>query len=259
MKVEEALKSSGIDRLDAEVILASTMRKSREWLMAHPDDDVEISTFQRMVDRRKKNEPVSYIVENQEFYGRDFYVDNRVLIPRSSTERLVDLALDFLEDGEDRIRELDTKVVGVARKYGNLSDVRTLVDVCTGSGCIAITLALETDKKIIATDISNDALDVAKKNAQTHGVIDRIDFRLGDLIEPVSDVTDPYIVIANPPYVPEDDPLTPDVSDFEPTIALFAGPDGSKNVVKINNSLKGLESCKGCVIECRDSHLNFLA
>lgn len=254
MTVEEVLKSSGIDRLDAEVLLADLLGKSREWLVAHPKDEIDCSGWQERVDRRKAYEPVAYIIENQEFYGRDFFVDERVLIPRPSTERLIDLAFDFLGDSEDCIRSLDTKVIGFAKKFGDLSNVKTLVDICTGSGCIAITLALETDKKIIATDISSDALDVAKLNAKKHGVLDRIDFRLGDCADPILDISEPFVVVTNPPYVPEEEPLMADVSKFEPQLALFAGADGSEVVVKIYNSLKGLEQCSGCIIECRDTH-----
>lgn len=258
MSTEEILKSSGIDRLDAEVLLAHHLGKTREWLMAHPEEEIDITGFTKMVDRRKLHEPVAYIVNNQEFYGRDFFVDERVLIPRPSTERLIDLTLDFLTDREDCIRSLDTKVIGIARNFSERSSVGTLVDVCTGSGCIAITLAQETDKKIIATDISQDAFDVARINAEKLGVADRIDFRLGDGSDPIKDLNEDFIVISNPPYIPEDEPLMIDVSTFEPSLALFGGPDGSETVVKIYNSLKELEHCKGCVLECRDTHAGIL-
>jgi release factor glutamine methyltransferase len=254
MIVEEVLKSSGIERLDAEVLLAFAIGKSREWLFAHPESEVDATEFTHLIERRKNNEPVAYIVENQEFYGRDFFVDSRVLIPRSSTERLIDLTLDFLKEKEDCIRSLDTKVIGVTRAFGDIAEISTLVDVCTGSGCIAITLALETDKRIIATDISSKALDVAKKNAAKMGIEDRIDFRLGDLTNPIADIEESFVVVSNPPYIPEGEPLMPDVSEHEPSLALFGGKDGSEPVVKIYNSLKLLPNCKGCVLECRDTH-----
>ena len=239
--------------------MAHAIGKTREWLFVHPEKDIDTDQFDALVEKRKQNEPVAYIVGAQEFYGRDFIVDSRVLIPRPSTERLIDLYLDFTKDQEECVRSLDTKVIGVARKFGNLSDATTLVDICTGSGCIAITLAIETNKKIIAIDISQEAIDVSKENAKTHGVEDRIDFRLGSFTDPISNLTEPFVVISNPPYVPEDEPLMADVSEFEPKIALFSGPDGSEAVVKIFSSLKRLESCKGCVIECRDTHLELLS
>lgn len=255
MHVEEALKSSGIDRLDAEVLLAHSIGQSREWLIAHSTDDIKTEDFDELVVRRKTNEPVAYIVGSHEFYGRDFIVDSRVLIPRPSTERLVDLTFDFLDDGEDKIRELDIKIMGVAKKFGELSDVKLIVDLCTGSGCIAITLAFETTKKIIATDISSDALEVAKQNATKHGVLDRIDFRLGDLADPLSDIAEPFIIVSNPPYIPQEEELMPDVADFEPHLALFSGVDGSDAVKKICQNAQQNPLCRGCVVECRTEHV----
>ncbi|MBT4120303.1 MAG: peptide chain release factor N(5)-glutamine methyltransferase [Candidatus Peribacter sp.] len=259
MDVKEALKSSGIDGLEAEVLLAHALGKNREWLMAHPEEEIDQAEYEVLLERRKTNEPVAYITESQDFYGRDYFVDNRVLIPRDSTERIVDLALDLLKDREDCVRQVDLGVVGFAKVFGNVSDVHTVVDICTGSGCIAITLALETDMNIIATDISQDALDVAKRNAKTHGVEDRIDFRLGNLTEPIQDLEEPFLVVTNPPYVPDEDELMEDVKDFEPHLALFGGPTGSDLVVQIYNSLQQNNACKGCVIECRTTHLDFLA
>ncbi|MDA0376261.1 MAG: peptide chain release factor N(5)-glutamine methyltransferase [bacterium] len=258
MNITEALNTVDIDRLDAEVLLAFHLGKNREWLLAHPEEEVDMRGFLEMVNRRELNEPVAYIVGMQEFYGRDFAVDPRVLIPRPSTERLVDLTLDFLEDGEDTIRELDIKIMGVAKKFGDLSDVKLIVDLCTGSGCIATTLALETGMRVVATDISNDALDVARENASKQGVDTKIDCILGDLTEPLSDITEPFIVVSNPPYIPEGDELMPDVADFEPHLALFSGPDGSDAVVKIYNSIQRNPLCRGCILECRVEHLRNL-
>lgn len=258
MNITEALNTVDIDRLDAEVLLAYHLHKNREWLLAHPEEEIDIRGFIKMVNRRKLNEPVAYIVGSQEFYGRDFSVDPRVLIPRPSTERLVDLTLDFLDDGEDKIRELDIKIMGVAKKFGDLSDVKLIVDLCTGSGCIAITLVFETTKKIIATDISSDALEVAKQNATKHGVLDRIDFRLGDLADPLSDIAEPFIIVSNPPYIPQEEELMPDVADFEPHLALFSGVDGSDAVKKICQNAQQNPLCRGCVVECRTEHLNNL-
>ncbi|MAE68748.1 MAG: peptide chain release factor N(5)-glutamine methyltransferase [Candidatus Peribacteraceae bacterium] len=256
MTVEEALKSSGIDRLDAEILLADLLDKSREWLVAHPEGEIDTSGWEERIERRKNHEPVSYITNKQDFYGRDFYVDNKVLIPRPSTERLIDLFMDFLEDGEDRIRELDSEIIGTAMKLGDLAEAKTIVDVCTGSGCIAVTLALETDKRIIATDISKDALDVAKQNAEKYGVTGRIDFRHGDLLEPIKDLKEPFIIISNPPYIPEGNTLMSDVANFEPHLALFSGPDGRDAVVKINNNSKAHKWCRGLVIECEKGQLD---
>lgn len=259
MNITEAIHKAGIERLDAEVLLAHHVGKTREWLLAHPEDEItHEDDFFTMVNRRKLHEPVAYIIGSQEFYGRDFIVNPDVLIPRPSTERLVDLTLDFLESTEDTIRELDMKIMGVAKAFGNLGEAKVLVDLCTGSGCIATTLALETGMRVIATDISSKALEVAKENASAQGVESRIDFLLGDLTTPLEDLKEPFIVISNPPYIPEGEELMPDVANFEPHLALFSGVDGSESVVKINNSLRQNPLCRGYIVECRVEHLNSL-
>lgn len=259
MTVQEALKSSGIDALDAEVLLAHLLGTSREWLITHENEEVNESAWSELVKRRTLSEPVAYITQNQEFYGRDFIVTPDVLIPRPATERLIDLFFDTLEDAEDRIRQIDTDVIGVAKVFGDLTGVKTVVDLCTGSGCIAVTLACETKYDIIATDISEAALNIARANAKKHDVRDRITFLKGDLLEPLKALKQPFIIITNPPYVPTTEKVMKDVADFEPHLALFGGQDGSEFVVNIYNKVSELKHCKGLVMECKSGQLTAAA
>lgn len=257
MTIEEALQSAEIERLDAEVLLAYMLKKDRSWIAAHADQKIDIDTWSDLQARRKRNEPVAYITNTKEFYGRDFYVDARVLIPRPSTEGLVDLTRDILKNPHNEVRELDTQVIGVAM-VDDVSDIEYIVDIGTGSGCIAITLALETNYSIIATDISSDALDVAKKNAATYSVEDRISFKHGKGPLPLEGLQSPFLVVSNPPYIPEDEKLAPDVSHYEPNEALFSGKDGAQTVVNLNNSLREHPYCRGRIFECRDTHRDLL-
>lgn len=161
--------------------------------------------YQALVDRRSRHEPVAYILGTREFYGRDFAVGPGVLIPRPETELLVDLALAKVPD----------PAAGVE-----------IVDVGTGSGCVAVTLACELPRaRIVATDVSGDALAIARENAAAQGVANRVVFQQVDLVPQVDQVD---LVVSNPPYVPSRHRpgLSPDVRDFEPGVALFGGADG---------------------------------
>lgn len=259
MTIKEALETSGIALFDAEVLLSALLQKDRSWLLSHGDDYLEEeSTWQEWVAKRQNDVPVAYITNTKEFYGRPFFVDERVLIPRPSTEGLVDLALHTLESGKEEERNVDTSVAAVSKVFGDLSEVSTIVDVCTGSGCIAITLAKEANLPLIALDISEDALDVAKKNAATLNVEDRVEFRLSDCLGAIQDLDTPFFIVSNPPYVPEDEKLHPDVRKNEPKIALFGGADGSVLVQKIYEEAKKHPYCRGIALECREEHVKKL-
>jgi release factor glutamine methyltransferase len=169
--------------------------------------------YGRLIDRRARREPLAYITGEREFYGRAFRVTPDVLIPRPETELLVERALAWLETfASDRPQ--------------GAAPARVL-DIGTGSGCIAVTLALESpEARLVATDVSASALDVARSNATRLNVAARIEFRQTSLTSDVPGAFD--LIVANPPYVPERDraSLAPEVRDYEPTSALFAGPDG---------------------------------
>ena len=195
--------------LDADVLLAHVLGVGKERLYAHPERELsaaEDARFQELVERRSRGEPVAYLRGFKEFYGLRFRVDPRVLIPRPETEVLVDAAR-----GRIAGRPL------------------LVVDVGTGSGAIAVAIAAhEHGVRVIATDSSRDALLVAEANALANGVADRVEFRHGDLLAPITERVD--IVCANLPYL-RDDTVTEWVGErsslaFEPRQAVVAGADG---------------------------------
>lgn len=165
-----------------------------------------------MVSRRMAREPLQYILGTQEFCGLDFHVNPAVLIPRPETELLVQEAL----------------------REGGFTEGAVLVDVGTGSGCVAVTLAtILNGMRIFALDCSGQALAVAKENAERHGVSDKITWKEGDLLEPLREchvVGAVDAIISNPPYIAEDmwAGLQPEVRDFEPRLALVAGQKGTE-------------------------------
>ena len=171
-----------------------------------------------------------------------------------------DFVLDALSQRtDDAVRDIDTDIVAASAVWKDLDDVRTAIDVGTGSGCIAITLACEQPElRIIATDVSQGALDVAKKNAERHGVLDRIDFLHGSLLEPISDQTGPFIVVSNPPYIPDGEDLQPDVDRYEPTLALRAGTDGTDVIKELAAQAHAYPQCRGILIECKESQVHVL-
>ena len=167
-----------------------------------------------LVERRLGREPLAYIVGRQEFWGLSFQVSPAVLIPRPETELIVETALALFPKADERL---------------------SIVDVCTGSGCVAVALATELPQAhITATDISPAALSVARLNAAAHGVADRVHFCRADLFEGVD--RRPFDLIAcNPPYVADGDRrgLQPEVRDHEPEVALFGGAKGIDVVERV--------------------------
>ncbi len=255
MQVRGALTGSGLARADAEVLLARALRRDRAWLLAHDDYALtpdEWTRYGEWVQRRRKDEPVAYITGAQEFYGRPFLVDRRVLVPRPSTEGLVQAALAFLRDGKDTTQEVDEGIIITARRTTlPFHDVTLLADVGTGSGCAAITLALERpDLRVIATDVSAEALEVAAENAKRLGVSDRVNFRQGDGAKPLLDIAEPFVLVTNPPYIPSGRTLMRDVVDHEPHVALFGGPDGTDLILRLRRDAAAHPFCLGVVMEC---------
>jgi release factor glutamine methyltransferase len=168
----------------------------------------QAAAFFALVERREAGEPVAYIVGSCGFYGRTFLVDPRVLVPRPETEHLVEAVLDDLR----------------ARK----KTAGTIVDVGTGSGAIAVTLACELPELgVFATDVSADALAVARRNAAANNVFQHVTFLRGDLLAPLARFGPVDLVVANLPYIPAADvPSAPNPVGFEPRVALDGGPDG---------------------------------
>ncbi len=191
-------------RLTAEVLLGHAVHCDRVFFYAHPEQElreVEWIHYGRYLDERMRGKPTQYITRRQEFYGREFRVSRDVLIPRPETELLVQAVLEV------------KPAPGV------------LIDVGTGSGAIAVTLALELGRRVIATDVSPKALAVAHENAVKLGA--EVGFVHADLLEPFADDS-AEVVVSNPPYVPVADreTLQREVRDWEPSLALFAGPSG---------------------------------
>lgn len=216
-KAAEILSAQSVPnaRLDAELLLRHALGKDRAWLLVHMqdrlDDQVQRS-FERSIERRKLREPLQYITGGQEFWGLPFRVTPDVLIPRPETEFVVEAALKAVSG-------ISTPVI---------------VDLCTGSGCIAISLAKELPKaRVFATDRSDRAVLIAQENARLNGVADRIRFLEGDLFGPLEEMDlrgRIDCIAANPPYVRSGDltALQPEVRDFEPEMALVAGPEGTE-------------------------------
>jgi release factor glutamine methyltransferase len=201
-------------RLDAEVLLGHLLNKSRLQLYLHfemPIFQEHLTPFRELIKKRIERTPVSYLTNRKEFLSLEFYVDERVLIPRPETEQLVETILATKTDTPQRLLELGT-----------------------GSGAIATSLAVhQSEWDIVATDISEPALAVAQKNAETHACTAQITFMSGDLFEPIQTIASAEQrrfdwIVCNPPYVKnvERESLSPDVRDYEPEIALFAGDDG---------------------------------
>jgi len=191
------------------MLLLHVLDRGKPWLMAHLEEELpaaEASRYTELVECRYRGEPIQYITGEAEFYGLPFLVTPDVLIPRPETEHLVE------------------KVVELAPCFTK----PRMVDVGTGSGAIAIALAHEwPSAAITAIDLSAPALELAHLNAERIGFADRIRFLQGDLLAPVAGESF-EIVVSNPPYVPTTDrpTLSVEVRDHEPSLALFAGPDG---------------------------------
>jgi release factor glutamine methyltransferase len=194
----------GEPRLTAEVLLGHAMHCERAYFYAHPEQElreVEWLHYGRYLDERLKGKPTQYITKRQEFFGREFAVSRGVLIPRPETELLVETVL--------KLR----------------SGAGVVIDVGTGSGAIAVTLALEMGRRVIATDLSFEACAMAQCNARKLGAA--VDFLEADLLRGFGDgVAD--VVVSNPPYVPlaDREGLQREVREWEPSLALFGGAAG---------------------------------
>ncbi|HLJ46123.1 MAG TPA: peptide chain release factor N(5)-glutamine methyltransferase [Bryobacteraceae bacterium] len=202
------LEEGGIaaPRLTAEVLLSFALRRERIYLYAHPEEELsEVGWihYGRYLHQRLKGMPTQYITRRQEFYGREFAVSPAVLIPRPETEHLVEAAIERVGPGD------------------------IVLDVGTGSGAIAITLALETRGQVFAVDISRDALAVGRGNAGRLNAA--VGFLAADLCAPIAGRS-VDVLVSNPPYVPRGDEsvLQREVRDYEPHVALFAGATGTE-------------------------------
>lgn len=203
--------------LAAELLLMKVMERDRAWIYAHPEETLtpeQQAQFQHLVTRRCAGEPTQYLTGRQEFWGREFEVGPGVLIPRPETEHVVEVALEMLgppaKDGPEAFR---------------------IADLGTGSGCLAITLALALPRaEVVATDCSEAALEYARRNAQKHRVAGRIQFLRDDFLRGwlAENHERLDLVVSNPPYIGRKDAATlpREVREHEPPEALFGGEEG---------------------------------
>ena len=221
----DRLAAAGIDtaRLDAEVLLAHALGVGRAGLYARLREEVaDPSRFASLLERRLRREPIAYIVGEQEFWSLSFAVTLDVLIPRPETELIVSASIT-------RWRAALPRGLSAAPARGQAPRERrppTLLDLGTGSGCIAVALARElSDARLTAVDVSPAALAIARRNATRHGVAERITFLTGDLYAPLPADATFDLIVSNPPYLAPSDPTSPETA-FEPRSALLAGADG---------------------------------
>ncbi len=198
------------DRLGCELLLAFVIGEPREFLLTHGEDEAVpaiVEKFLELFHRMLQGEPVAYLLGHKEFFGMDFIVDRRVLIPRPETEHLVEWVLEYLQ-GSD-----------IAQPK--------ILDVGTGSGCIALSIAKNLPAaRVTGVDISSEALDVALLNAQRHNLTSHTEFFVSDLLAAVQHPFD--IIVANLPYIGEKrfSFVSKSAQDYEPHVALFGGEDG---------------------------------
>jgi len=216
----EELRSQGIiePRLEASLLLGHVLQRDRAYLIAHNEQELrpdQLAVIRRFVDRRANGEPLQYLTNHQEFFKLDFEVTPDVLIPRPETELLVEAALDFLPP------------------HSKLQ----FADLGTGSGCVAISILHErVNASATAIDRSDRALDVARRNAERHGVTNRLELVSSDLFTAVLAGGLFDLIVSNPPYVSDAEmkTLQPEVK-WEPFAALAGGPDGLAIIRRLLN------------------------
>lgn len=198
---------SDTPNLDSQVLLAEVLGQPRAWVMAHPEAELnekQAARLQSQLQRLDSGEPLPYVLGHWEFYGLDFLLSPAVLIPRPETELLVDQALAWLQANPSRNR---------------------VADVGTGSGCIAVSLAVHhPDLRVTASDLSTAALETARQNTTRHGVQRQVRLVQADLLAGLKGPFD--LICANPPYIPRNELKKLKVFQREPGLALDGGPDG---------------------------------
>jgi len=233
----KVLAKSGIQDscIEARLLLSRATNLSLIEIYTEPEQTLSVeekNTLSELLARRLKREPTAYILNRKEFYGIDFYVDSRVLIPRPETELLVDAALE-------------------SARSSSLSPQRQLVvaDIGTGCGAIAISFALNWPaSEIYATDLSSSALEVAALNCRRHQVTEQIHLLAGNLLQPLPEPVD--LIIANLPYIRKSEipALIPEIAGFEPRTALDGGERGLDCIESLLQQVDGKINARGCVM-----------
>ncbi len=215
--VEDAL-------MEGELLLRQTLEMERSEFYSGLGGELttsELNRLKELLAQRLTRKPSAYIRHVKEFYGLEFYVDERALIPRPETELLVEKALEMVHSR-------------LTLRQAQGGEGLLIADIGTGSGAIAVALAVNLPRsRIFATDISSEALEVAEINCRRHGVADSVQLLSGDLLTPLPQSVD--IIIANLPYIPDAEPdnLAPEVSRYEPRLALSGGPDGLEYIRRL--------------------------
>ncbi len=217
IEANKLLDSSSIfsGKLDNEILLSKVLKKNRKYLILNSKEKLtkkNIQSFESLVERRKKGEPIAYLIKEKEFWKQNFYIDSNVLIPRPDTELLVEETL----------------------KLFNINSKLSLLDIGTGSGCILISI-LKERRNFIGTgiDISKKAISVARFNAKMHQLSNRVKFYNSDVDKFLIGKYD--LVLSNPPYIKQKELkyLEKDVVGFEPKLALDGGRDGFSKITKV--------------------------
>ncbi len=211
------ISSNLLSKLDSEILLSKVINKDRKYLILNPQKEIndnDIKSFNFLIERRKKGEPVAYIINNKEFWKNNFYVNSDVLIPRPDTEILVEETL---------------------RLYKTNRKLRFL-DIGVGSGCILLSILKERKNFFgVGIDVSKNAINVASFNAKMHQLENRTTFYKSDVDKFLIGKYD--LVISNPPYIKDKDLkyLEKDIIDYEPKLALNGGQDGYSKITKVIN------------------------
>lgn len=270
MKIEAWLKEAKgqVSALDAELLLVWALGESeaaggaseakgratpgesgltldRSYLAAHGEEELSVETQGKLraaVERRAQGEPLAYIVGEKEFYGRKFRVDARVLVPRPETETLVDLVRERVQGSAQNLRQFATDFATVSRQSANRQEASAgrILEIGTGSGCLAVTLALELpEAEVVATDVDAEVLRVAQENAQRLGA--RVEFRRADLLAGLAGEFE--VLVANLPYVDANwEWLEQRSLDYEPAGALYSEQGGLAHYVRLLEQLGAAEA-----------------
>jgi release factor glutamine methyltransferase len=218
-------------RLEAEALLAHILGRPRGWLLAHPETRLsarECAEYEAALARLADGEPLAYLTGRREFFGLDFLVNPHVLVPRPETELLVETALSACGISSPASHALPNGDFELRIPNGGLR----VADIGTGCGCIAVTLAARLPgAQVIAADISPQALEVARQNAARHAVLERIEFRQGDLLGALAGPVD--LLCANLPYIDRAELADLEVARHEPRLALDGGPGGLEVVRRL--------------------------
>jgi release factor glutamine methyltransferase len=236
MNIEQAifygsnqLKISSIPNYisEARILLGYSLNENLEYILLNKDKELssdQLTDFTNYILRRSKYEPIAYIIGSKEFYGRKFKVNNHVLIPRCETELLID----------------------VAKKYGG----KKILDIATGSGIIAITLAIEMDAMMTATDISYEAIEIAKINSLNYNIYKKIHFIQSDWFNNLDSTKKFDLIISNPPYIAKNEShlMSQETLIYEPDLALFAEDNGLKSYIIIAQKARNFLNLNGKIL-----------